>query len=285
MKTEKMCAVAGREDTGEMNAREFAPDRNGKRKVFWITILCCLTVFLLLWCGKMALISSVERFAARQIQACALELTGREVYVGSISYNLWQKHLEIKHIGIPNPPGYPQKYPAVHIEYVSLKLASWEIFRNLVHIEEVDISGVKMNVSLKKLPKNFEELVKIFRSPEINLAKLKAASKRKNSREAQQEKSVSVKIDKLRITKIRAVLDLKWRLSLPLPDCTRTGLGTDGYMPLSQLTTEIFNNCREEMTQIVLRKARQIKQTSQKVINEAIQKIKGKYLSTKENAK
>ncbi|MBO7329132.1 MAG: hypothetical protein J6W00_10230, partial [Lentisphaeria bacterium] len=86
-----------------------------KRGKLFRTIFACITLLLLLAAGKTFLKYGVERFVEKQIQQCANRLTGREVYVGSISYDLWKQRVEIRKLGVPNPRGYSQKVPAIYI--------------------------------------------------------------------------------------------------------------------------------------------------------------------------
>ena len=258
------------------------PCQSERKKGILGKITPWLVLLLLLWIGKAALTSEVENFAARQIQQCAIKLTGREVKVASVTYNLWKQHLEIKNIAVPNPPEFPQGTPAIRIERVSLKLVPWAIFKDLVHITELNISEVSITAALKKTPKSFKELVQVLRSPEINLAKLKTDSTRKKRNTSAQSKSVFIKIDKLQITNVRAEIDSKWRLGFPLPDYSRNALGADGKLTPDKLAAEIYNIHIQETKLKVFRCLREIKENYQNAAKKALEKIRSKYTQKKE---
>ena len=116
-----------------------------KRGKLFRAIFACIALLLLLAAGKTALQSGVERFVENQIQQCANRLTGRDVYVGSISYDLWKQRVEIRKLGVPNPQGYSQKVPAIYIDRITMELMPWETFKNLLHISQLNVSGVRIN--------------------------------------------------------------------------------------------------------------------------------------------
>ena len=254
----------------------------GKRGKLFRTIFACIAFLLLFAAGKTFLKSGVERFVENQIQQCANRLTGREVYVGSISYDLWKQCVEIRKLGVPNPYGYSQKVPAIYIDRITMELMPWEIFKNLLHIKELNVSRVRINTELKKHPRSFKELVEILRSPEINLAALKSGAKKHSTSSSAAEKKVFIKIDKVQITDSSVSFKYKWRFGFALPDYTRQDIGKDGNLTPDQLAAEVYNFHLKEMQHKAIRKLEEIKQASESALKDLMDRIKEKYTQKKE---
>lgn len=254
----------------------------GKRGKLFGTIFACIALLLLLAAGKTFLKSGVESFVENQIQQCANRLTGRDVYVGSISYDLWKQRVEIRKLGVPNPQGYSQKVPAIYIDRIAMELMPWEIFKNLLHIKELNVSGVRINTELKKYPRNFKELIEILRSPEINLAALKSGAKKHSTSSSAAEKKVFIKIDKVQITDSSVSFKYKWRFGFALPDYTRQDIGKDGNLTPDQLAAEIYKFHLKEMQLKAIRKLEEIRKASEGVFKDLKDRIKEKYTQKKE---
>ena len=250
----------------------------GKRGKLFRTIFACIALLLLFAAGKTFLKSGVERFVENQIQQCANRLTGREVYVGSISYDLWKQRVEIRKLGVPNPQGYSQKVPAIYVDRIAMELMPWEIFKNLLHIKELNASGVRINTELKKYPRSFKEAIEILRSPEINLAALKKHSTSSSAA----EKKVFIRIDKVQITDSSVSFKYKWRFGFALPDYTRQDIGKDGNLTPDQLVAEVYNFHLKEMQLKAIRKLEEIKKASEDRLKNLMTRIKKKYAKKKE---
>lgn len=254
----------------------------GKRGKLFGTIFACIALLLLFAAGKTFLKSGVERFVENQIQQCANRLTGRDVYVGSISYDLWKQRVEIRKLGVPNPQGYSQRVPAIYVDRITMELMPWEIFKNLLHIRQLNVSGVRINTELKRYPKKFKELVEILRSPEVNLIDLKSASKRKTENVPAAKRGVFIRIDKLQITDAVVSSKCKWRIGFTLPDYLRENIGKDGKLTTDQLAAEVYNYHLQEMQHKAIRKLEEIKQASEGVLKDLKDRIKEKYGKKKE---
>jgi hypothetical protein len=256
----------------------------GKRGQLFRTIFACIALLLLLAAGNAFLKSGVERFVGKQIQQCANRLTGRDVYVGSISYDLWKQRVEIRKLSVPNPQGYSQRVPAIYVDRIAMELMPWEIFKNLLHIKELNVSGVRINTELKKYPRNFKELIEILRSPEINLIALKSGAKKHSTSSSAAEKKVFIKIDKVQITDSSVTFKTKWswRFGFALPDYTRLDIGKDGNLTPDQLAAEVYNFHLKEMQHKAIRKLEEIKQASESALKDLMDRIKEKYTQKKE---
>ena len=254
----------------------------GKRGKLFGTIFACIALLLLFAAGKTFLKSGVESFVEKQIQQCANRLTGRDVYVGSISYDLWKQRVEIRKLGVPNPRGYSQKVPAIYIDRIAMELMPWEIFKNLLHIRKLNVSGVMINTELKKYPRSLKEAIEILRSPEINLAALKSGAKKHSTSSSAAEKKVFIKIDKVQITDSSVSFKYKWRFGFALPDYTRQDIGKDGNLTPDQLAADVYNFHLKEMQHKAIRKLEEIKQASEGVLKDLKNRIKEKYGKKKE---
>ena len=253
------------------------PCRTRKGKILYGAVTIWAVLLLIIAAGLWALPKYVENFVGDQIQLTANKLTNRDVHIGGISYDLWEQRLEIHKIGVPNPKGYSQKTPAVCIDKVALELAPWEIFKNMLHIRELKVSGIMINAELKRYPRKFKELVEILRSPEVNLIDLKSASKRKTENVPAAKRGVFIRIDKLQITDAAVSIKCKWRIGFNLPDYLREDIGQDGKLTTDQLAAEVYNYHLQEMQLKVLRKAQEIKAASEKAISDLVKLIKEKY--------
>jgi hypothetical protein len=255
-----------------------------KRGKLFGTIFACIALLLLFAAGKTFLKSGVERFVENQIQQCANRLTGRDVYVGSISYDLWKQRVEIRKLGVPNPQGYSQKVPAIYVDRIAMELMPWEIFKNLLHIKELNVSGVMINTEPKKYPRSFKELIEILRSPEINLAALKSGAKKHSASSSAAEKKVFIKIDKVQITDSSVTFKTKWswRFGFALPDYTRQDIGKEGNLTPDQLAAEVYNFHLKEMQLKAIRKLEEIRKASENALENLLERLKEKCAKKKE---
>ncbi len=258
----------------------FQPTRR-RRKLFG-TIFGCIAILLLLAAGKAVLKSGVERFVEDQIRQCAHHLTGRDVYVGNISYDLWKQRVEIRKLSVPNPQGYSQKAPAIHVDRISMELMPWEIFKNLLHIRQLNVSGVRINTELKKYPQSFKEAIEILRSPGINLVALKSGAKGRSTPSAAAQKKVFIKIDKLQITDSSVSFKYKWQFGFSLPDYTRQEIGKEGNLTPDQLVADVYNFHLEEMQLKAIRKLEEIRKASEAALKNLMTRMKEKYSHKKE---
>ncbi|MBR7138392.1 MAG: hypothetical protein IKD44_02485 [Lentisphaeria bacterium] len=254
----------------------------GKRGKIFGTIFACIALLLLLAAGKTFLKSGVERFVENQIQQCANRLTGRDVYVGSISYDLWKQRVEIRKLGVPNPQGYSQGVPAIYIDRIAMELMPWEIFKNLLHIKELNVSGVRINTELKKYPQSFKEAIEILRSPGINLVALKSGAQKRSTSSSAAEKKVFIKIDKVQITDSSVSFKYKWSFGFALPDYTRQNIGKEGNLTPDQLAAEVYNFHLKEMQLKAIRKLEEIKKASESALKDLMSRMKEKYSKKKE---
>ena len=249
-----------------------------ERKKWIKTVLVCICLLMLLAIGKILLQRSVENFAVRQLQTCVNKLTGKDVHIGHVSYNLWKQRLVINRIGIPNPEGYPDDNIAFYIHRATLDLVPWQIFKNMIHIKKLTVSGIWFNVVFKKYPQNVKELAEVLLTPEINLLDLKSAEKKDHVTEQSlqaKSKEIYIRIDKLQISGAKVTIKWKLRFSFSLPDYVRENLGADGKLTIDRLATEALNFHLEEMHLKVLRKAQEFSDLPFIVL----EKIKKKYLS------
>ena len=254
----------------------------GRRRKLFRTIFGCITILLLLAAGKTFLKSGVERFVEDQIRQCANCLTGRDVYVGSISYDLWKQRVEIRKLSVPNPQGYSQKAPAIHVDRISMELMPWEIFKNLLHIRQLNVFGVRINTELKKYPQSFKEAIEILRSPGINLLALKSGAKGRSTPSAAAQKKVFIKIDKLQITDSSVSFKYKWQFGFSLPDYRRQEIGKEGNLTPDQLVADVYNFHLEEMQLKAIRKLEEIRKASEAALKNLMTRMKEKYSQQKE---
>ena len=226
------------------NERSFS-----KNKWLIVTVIVLLFLCILVIGTKIA----VEHFAAKQLCLIGKELTGRDVEVDSVNYNMLFWDLNISNLKIKNPDGYSQQNAAIEIKRINIKIAPWAILSRVVHIREMHMEGVSLYPEIKKIPVSYSEWITLLTNPEINLVDFTPESAL--AKEARQSSLWYLQIDDFKVADTEVVfVNLRnLKQSLPeklqdcLPDrvklnpCQQTNLGADGKHNGAMIAREILN--------------------------------------------
>jgi hypothetical protein len=238
-----------------------------KKKLIIISVAVVL-VSLLLWAALQITVASVESCIVSRIQRSAEKLTGSEIYIENVSYDLWNQQAKIQNILFPNPPGYSTT-PALTVKQVTCTIAPLMFFNKTLHIKNLTVEGVAFSVELKKTPDNLGDLVNILLEREINLAELKRnktsfAPHKKSSGTPKKYSPNYIRIDDLAVTGITATLQnyrwfpRKWK-TVKLSDLHIKEIGKDKLLPSEELAAELFKHQVEQITNEFKQKAEKIK--------------------------
>ena len=79
--------------------------------------------------------------------------------VGKVSYSPFGNSVTIEELKIPNPPGYSGARKAVVVKRLYADLNVRALFRRVIYLESLEIGPVDIQLELKKIPENFDELL------------------------------------------------------------------------------------------------------------------------------
>ena len=269
-----------------------------KRK---IVIFSTIGAFiLLLLCSVPIFTAYVEYRVENGIRKAAEKVTGREIGIGNVSYDLWSTRMTLQELSLPNPPEYSQ-VPALNISSITLDLEPFAIFKEEIHIQNLSVDGVTFTVEFKETPYSPKDLLDLVMKREINFLEFtkkkdKKFNEKSNLKSAKAKKNISsyyVKIDNLSITNCKVILEnytlfpKKYR-TLSLPDYNLKNLGADEKITVNELFTKIFTMQAEKIKEELQKKVEEIqakvKELKEKM-KEILERLKAKDLSWAERKK
>ena len=265
-----------------------------KRK---IVIFSTIGAFiLLLLCSVPIFTAYVEYRVENGIRKAAERLTGREIGIGNVSYNLWSTCMTLQELSLPNPPGYSQ-VPALNISSITLDLEPFAIFKKEIHIQNLSVDGVTFTVEFKESPCSLENLLALVLKREINFLEFtkkkdKKFNEKSNLKSAKAKKNISsyyVRIDNLSITNCKAILENYTRIpqifrTLPLPDYNLKNFGADEKITVDELFAKIFTMHAEKIKEELQKKIEEI-QAKAKKIQAKVKELKEKMKEISERLK
>ena len=230
-------------------------DKNKK-----IIIFSIIGALVLLLCGTIPLLTwFVEMRVENVIRQTATKLTGSEMTIGEVSYDLWKTRLTLSELALQNPPGYSAG-SALSLTSIALDLQPFTIFKNELHIQELSVDGVTFFPEFRSTPYTSEALLELILKREINFlefTKKKGKDVRKQGSVKSASKKTSssplyIRIDSLSITNCKAtlknytVIPQEWK-TLSLPDYTVKNIGADEKITVEQLAGKIFSMHAEKI--------------------------------------
>lgn len=241
---------------------EKTPEPGGGKT--WRKHLCWIipaAVVLLLAGGWFGVRFAVESAVRRSLAAASLRLIGHEVEPEELTCSLLGQELCIEGIRVENPPGYSDG-PALEVDLIRVRVNPLAfLLGREAHLKKLTISGIAINVELKRTPFTLAGWLEQIGSREINLAELKrngAVSERRVGRRKKRsgprrtKDSVKFRIDELRVEKAAVTLHnytivpVKYR-TLTLNSYVQKDLGRDVPLTADELAKEIFNRHWEEI--------------------------------------
>ena len=209
---------------------------NWLKHLFWIVPAALAVLLAGGWYGVTC---AVENAARRCLAEAGYQLFGQGFEPDELSYSLAEQELYIGGIRVKNPRGYLQDRPALRVNLILAQVAPQELlFKRVVHLKKLVLSGIDINVELKRVPLTPDEWRKQLKDPEINLLELKKVPpvsvgelKRRKEFEARQSaEPLRFRIDQLCVETGAALLcnftifPEKWR-TLPLDRYEQKDLG------------------------------------------------------------
>ena len=253
--------MKGETSVGTENPESKTPEsgsRKSRRKHLWGIIPAAAV--LLLAGGWFGLTFAVEHAVKRCFADTSSRLIGYEAEA-EISCSLLGQELCIEGIHVENPVGYSQE-SALEVDLIRVQVNPLAfLFGRVIHLKKLTISGVRINVELKRVPMTLGGWLEQIGSPEINLFELKknasgserrAVKRKKRSGPRRTKTPLKFRIDELRVEKGAATLQ-NYKIipvelrTLTLRSYVQKDLGRDVPLTADELGRDIFNRHREDI--------------------------------------
>ncbi|MBQ7693580.1 MAG: hypothetical protein IJT50_00485 [Lentisphaeria bacterium] len=232
-----------------------APARSGswRKHLLWIVPAALAVLLVSGWFG---VTFAVENTARRCLADASLRLIGQEVEPEKVSCSLIGQELCIEGLCVDNPPGYSQERPAVEVDLIRVRVNPPAfLFEGVVHLKKLTVSGVRINVEMKRSPVTLEGWLEQLSNPEVSLLELKrngpvsernAVKREKRSGPRRTKTPLKFRIDELRVENAAAILHnytliSEARRTLTLKNYVQKDLGRDAPLTADELAREIFN--------------------------------------------
>ena len=239
-------------------------------------------IILLLLCSVPLFTKYVEMRVENVVCQTAEKMTGSQMVIGEVSYDLWGTRITLRDLALLNPPGYSAG-PALTINSIALDLQPFAIFSKVLHIQELSVDGVTFFPEFRSTPYTPEALLELISKREINFLEFTKKKnkdvRKKGSFKSAKKKTPSssfyIRIDSLSITNCKATLKnytlvpKDWR-TISLPDYTVKNIGADEKITIEELAGKIFSIQVEKIQAYLKAKVDQLTA----VINDLKRKIK-----------
>ena len=212
-------------DLPENKQRKLSLWRFLSRGLFWIVTGSILLVFALV----AVLFFIRDTVVVRTVTGVGSYLTGTAVMLESFQSSL-AGTIELRGLKVGNPPGYHNDY-ALELDRISLRLVPGTLFKEVIEIKEIRISGVRVTYEPVFNGSNLQDIQRHLAEAAGNNGESDGAESREQSRaDAEEEKKAGrqVVVHLLTIDDHAVSLAspaLKASFTLPLPPVSMTDIG------------------------------------------------------------
>ena len=246
-----------------MSAENNSSRSAGRRKHLLLIIPAAVGV--LLASGWFGVTFAVENTARRCLADASARLLGQAVKPDEVSFSLVRRELSVRGIRVDNPRGYSQEH-ALKVERIRIQVdPSALLFKRVVHLKQLTVSGIRVNVELKKTPLGLDGWLDLLSDPEVNLLELKKSTpvserntveRKKRSGSRRSKRPLKFRIDELRVERGEASLHnytiIPERLrTLALKSYAQKDLGRENPLTADELAVEIFRRHWDDIKKYV----------------------------------